>query len=48
MSRYWVLAKRKKYSTATAARQISNFFIKGIAEKTATKRGIEHRSHPEH
>ncbi|HIC91541.1 MAG TPA: TetR/AcrR family transcriptional regulator [Syntrophaceae bacterium] len=33
MSRYWVLAKRKKYSTATAAKQISDFFVKGIAEK---------------
>lgn len=33
MSRYWVLAKRKKYSTATAAKQISDIFIKGIAEK---------------
>lgn len=32
MSRYWVLAKRKKYSTATAAKQISDIFIKGIAE----------------
>jgi TetR/AcrR family fatty acid metabolism transcriptional regulator len=47
MSRYWVLAKRKKYSTATAAKQISNFFIRGIAVKTALKRGMKHRSHPE-
>lgn len=35
MSRYWVLAKRKKYSPATAAKQISDFFTKGIAEKAS-------------
>jgi TetR/AcrR family fatty acid metabolism transcriptional regulator len=31
MSRFWVLSSRRKYSIDTAARQISEFFIKGIA-----------------
>lgn len=31
MSRFWVLSTKKKYSINTAAEQISNFFIKGIA-----------------
>jgi TetR/AcrR family fatty acid metabolism transcriptional regulator len=30
MSRYWVLATGKKYSVATAARQISSFFLRGM------------------
>lgn len=32
MSRFWVLSPQKKYSINTAARQISDFFIKGIAQ----------------
>jgi TetR/AcrR family fatty acid metabolism transcriptional regulator len=31
MSRYWVLSFKRKYSINTAAEQISEFFIKGIA-----------------
>ena len=31
MSRYWVLSSKRKYSINTAAEQISEFFIKGIA-----------------
>jgi TetR/AcrR family fatty acid metabolism transcriptional regulator len=31
MSRFWVLSTRKKYSINTAAEQISEFFIRGIA-----------------
>lgn len=31
MSRFWVLSRRKKYSTSTAARQIAEFFVHGIA-----------------
>lgn len=31
MSRFWVLSTRKKYSINTAAEQISDFFIRGIA-----------------
>ncbi|MFH1091168.1 MAG: TetR/AcrR family transcriptional regulator [Pseudomonadota bacterium] len=31
MSRFWVLSSRRKYSIETAADQIANFFIKGIA-----------------
>jgi TetR/AcrR family fatty acid metabolism transcriptional regulator len=31
MSRFWVLSKRKKYSVHTAARQIAEFFVNGIA-----------------
>ncbi|HFB83756.1 MAG TPA: TetR/AcrR family transcriptional regulator, partial [Thermodesulfatator sp.] len=30
MSRFWILSPRKKYSIATAARQISSFFLEGI------------------
>ncbi|MFH1148693.1 MAG: TetR/AcrR family transcriptional regulator [Pseudomonadota bacterium] len=32
MSRFWVLSPQKKYSITTAAKQISDFFIRGIAE----------------
>jgi TetR/AcrR family transcriptional regulator, fatty acid metabolism regulator protein len=32
MSRFWVLSPQKKYSISTAAKQISDFFIRGIAE----------------
>jgi TetR/AcrR family fatty acid metabolism transcriptional regulator len=31
MSRFWVLSRRKKYSIQTAARQIADFFVHGIA-----------------
>jgi TetR/AcrR family fatty acid metabolism transcriptional regulator len=31
MSRFWVLSSRKKYTVATAARQISDIFIRGIS-----------------
>lgn len=31
MSRFWVLSSKRKYSIETAARQISDFFIRGIA-----------------
>ena len=35
MSRFWVLSsKKKKYSVDTAARQISQYFLNGILEKT--------------
>ncbi|MGB9713045.1 MAG: TetR/AcrR family transcriptional regulator [Dissulfurimicrobium sp.] len=34
MSRFWVLSSRKKYSVSTAAKQISEFFLQGIREKT--------------
>jgi len=30
MSRFWVLSSKKKYSVATAAKQISQFFLDGI------------------
>ncbi|MDP2799230.1 MAG: TetR/AcrR family transcriptional regulator [Deltaproteobacteria bacterium] len=30
MSRFWILSPQKKYSTHTAAKQISDFFIRGI------------------
>lgn len=33
MSRFWVLSKRKKYSVHTAARQIAEFFVNGIASQ---------------
>ena len=33
MSRFWVLSSKRKYSIKTAAEQISEFFIKGIASK---------------
>ncbi len=33
MSRYWVLSPVKKYSPAVAARQISDFFLKGMLTK---------------
>jgi len=33
MSRFWVLSKRKKYSVHTAARQIAEFFVNGIASR---------------
>jgi len=35
MSRFWVLSSKKKYSVATAARQISSFFINGIEASDA-------------
>lgn len=31
MSRFWILSPQKKYSIHTAAKQISDFFIRGIA-----------------
>jgi TetR/AcrR family fatty acid metabolism transcriptional regulator len=31
MSRFWVLSSKRKYSIQTAAEQIADFFIKGIA-----------------
>lgn len=31
MSRFWILSPQKKYSISTAAKQISDFFISGIA-----------------
>lgn len=30
MSRFWVLSKKKKYDISTAAKQISDYFIKGM------------------
>lgn len=30
MSRFWVLSHKKKYSVATAAKQISDYFLQGI------------------
>lgn len=30
MSRFWVLSSKKKYSVSTAARQISDYFLRGI------------------
>jgi TetR/AcrR family fatty acid metabolism transcriptional regulator len=36
MSRYWVLSPVKKYSTTVAARQISDFFLKGMLAKGPT------------
>jgi len=38
MSRFWVLSSRKKYSVATAAKQISDYFLCGILTEKA--RGI--------
>jgi TetR/AcrR family fatty acid metabolism transcriptional regulator len=35
MSRFWVLSRRKKYSIQTAARQIADFFLRGIATQPA-------------
>ena len=35
MSRFWVLSSRRKYSINTAAKQISDFFINGVAVNTA-------------
>ncbi len=37
MSRFWVLSRRKKYSIQTAARQIADFFLRGIASLPAQK-----------
>ncbi len=39
MSRFWVLSRRKKYSTKTAAKQISSFFLEGILEESARAEG---------
>lgn len=39
MSRLWVLSSRRKYSLNTAARQISDFFIRGISVETMPGRG---------
>ena len=36
MSRFWVLSSRKKYSTKTAAKQISSYFLEGIVEEGVT------------
>jgi TetR/AcrR family fatty acid metabolism transcriptional regulator len=33
MSRFWVLSYKKKYSVATAAKQISDYFLQGILTK---------------
>jgi TetR/AcrR family fatty acid metabolism transcriptional regulator len=33
MSRFWVLSYKKKYSVATAAKQISDYFLQGILAK---------------
>lgn len=30
MSRFWVLSKKKKYDTTTAAKQISDYFLRGM------------------
>jgi TetR/AcrR family fatty acid metabolism transcriptional regulator len=35
MSRFWVLSYKKKYSVATAAKQISDYFLQGILVKEA-------------
>lgn len=35
MSRFWVLSRKKKYSTKTAAKQISSYFLEGILEESA-------------
>ena len=35
MSRFWVLSYKKKYSVATAAKQISDYFLQGILAKEA-------------
>jgi TetR/AcrR family fatty acid metabolism transcriptional regulator len=31
LSRLWVLAPQKKYSISTAAKQISDYFLKGLS-----------------
>jgi TetR/AcrR family fatty acid metabolism transcriptional regulator len=34
MSRFWVLSSRKKYDIETAAKQISEYFLHGLLNKT--------------
>lgn len=38
MSRFWVLSSRKKYDIETAARQISDYFLRGLVSETPTLR----------
>ncbi|MBW2029177.1 MAG: TetR/AcrR family transcriptional regulator [Deltaproteobacteria bacterium] len=38
MSRFWVLSSRKKYDIETAARQISEYFLRGLVSETRTLR----------
>ncbi len=46
MSRFWVLSSKKKYSVATAARQISSYFINGIESEQAPPVKAERQTKP--
>jgi hypothetical protein len=44
MSRFWVLSSHKKYDIETAAKQISEYFLRGMiakAESPGKKPGLQ-------